>query len=158
MAFPTYPYPTYPSYYGQPMPDQLAQLRQSPMQPQMIPQQMAPQPMQQPAQQAQAQTGGIIWVGSKQEADNYPIAPGCAAALWDSNSPVIYLRQADSTGKPSTKTYDLVERTEAPSQKLATKIPDMSQYITREELESILSERLKKPARASKAKEEPDNE
>lgn len=142
MAF----YPQYPGYqpgpyYPQPVPDQLAQLRQQQMQPQMI----------QPSAQ---QNGGINWVGSKLEADNWPIAPGCAVALWDSNNPVIYLRQADSTGKPSTKVYDLVERTDSPAPQQPAPNIDLSRYVTIDQLEDILAERLKRPSKAAKQKEE----
>ena len=122
--------------YAPAIPDRLAQLRQ---------QQMQTQPVQQPVQQSV----GINWVGSKLEADNWPIAPGCAVALWDSNNPVIYLRQADSTGKPSTKVYDLVERTDAPPQQPLPPV-DLSRYVTIDQLEDILAERLKRPAKASK--------
>jgi len=153
MAYPNYAYSGYPAYYPQPVPDQLAQLRQQQMQQQMIPpsvQPMQTNPIQQPAQQS----GGINWVGSKLEADNWPIAPGCAVALWDSNNPVIYLRQADSTGKPSTKVYDLVERTDGHAQQQAAPQIDMSRYVTIDQLEEILSERLKKPVRQTKPKED----
>ena len=112
MAYQPYPYGGYQPapYYPGPVPDQLAQMRQQ----QMI--QPPVQPMQaNPIQQPAPQNGGINWVGSKTDADNWPIAPGCAVALWDSNNPVISLRQADSTGKPSTKVYDLVERTDNPA-------------------------------------------
>ena len=134
-------------YYPGPVPDQLAQLRQQQMQ------QIQPQMMQQPV----TQTGGINWEGSKIEADNWPIAPGCAVALWDSNNPVIYLRQADSTGKPSTKVYDLVERTDNPAPQQSTPQIDMSRYVTIDQLEEILSERLKKPVRQTKPKEDTEN-
>ncbi len=152
MAYPIvqpYGYPT--NYYPQTVPDQLAQLRQQQMQPMM----------QQPVQQIQPpiqQNGGINWVGSKLEADNWPIAPGCAVALWDSNNPVIYLRQADSTGKPSTKVYDLVERAASnmPPQPATSQI-DLSQVVTWDKLEDYLTERLKKPSKQSKQKEEADN-
>ena len=142
MAF--YPYPNYQpgAFYPPAVPDQLAQLRQQQMQ------QIQPQMMQQPVQPV-PQNGGINWVGSKLEADNWPIAPGCAVALWDSNNPVIYLRQADSTGKPSTKVYDLVERTDSPAPQV-----DLSRYVTIDQLEDILAERLKKPSRPAKQKEE----
>ena len=111
---------------------------------------MQANPIQQPA----PQNGGINWVGSKTEADNWPIAPGCAVALWDSNNPVIYLRQADSTGKPSTKVYDLVERTDSPAPQQPAPQVDLSRYVTIDQLEDILAERLKRPSKATKQKEE----
>lgn len=158
MAYQPYPYGGYQPapYYPGPVPDQLAQLRQQQMQQQMIP--PAVQPMQtNPIQQPAPQNGGINWVGSKTEADNWPIAPGCAVALWDSNNPVIYLRQADSTGKPSTKVYDLVERTDASTPPQSAPQVDLSRYVTIDQLEDILAERLKRPVKAQKTKEDIDN-
>ena len=158
MAYQPYPYGGYQPapYYPGPVPDQLAQLRQQQMQQSMM--QQPVQPMQtNPIQQPAPQNGGINWVGSKTEADNWPIAPGCAVALWDSNNPVIYLRQADSTGKPSTKVYDLVERTDNPAPQQSTPQIDMSRYVTIDQLEEILSERLKKPVRQTKPKEDTEN-
>lgn len=152
MAYPNYAYSGYPAYYPQPVPDQLAQLRQQQMVPPAVPPMQTNQ-IQQPA----PQNGGINWVGSKTEADNWPIAPGCAVALWDSNNPVIYLRQADSTGKPSTKVYDLVERTDNPAPQQTAPQIDMSRYVTIDQLEDILAERLKKPVRQTKPKEDTDN-
>lgn len=75
-------------------------------QPQQLP---SPQPQLQMQQAAYANTG-IVWVNDYNEAAMYPIAPNAAVALWDKNSPCIYLKQADSTGKPGLKIYDLVER------------------------------------------------
>ena len=162
MAYPNYPYPGYqpvPNYYPGPVPDQLAQLRQSQ---QMQPQVMQPPPMQSnigPITPSGApQNSGIIWVSGKGEADSWPIASGCAVALWDSNNPVIYLRQADSTGKPSTKVYDLVERTDAPPPPQSAPQVDLSRYVTIDQLEDILAERLKRSAKASKTKEDTSNE
>lgn len=163
MAYPTYPYPGYQPapYYPGPVPDQLAQLRQNQVQgPTMPMTQMTQQP--QPMQTSMGpitpaggpQNSGIIWVSGKAEADGYLVAPNSAVALWDANNPVIYLRKADSTGKPSTVVYDLVERTDNPSLQQAAPQIDLSQFVTREQLEDILAERLKKPARATTKKED----
>lgn len=150
MAYPVYPYTNYTPYYAQPVPDQLAQLRQN----QMMQQQVQQPPMQMQAPAAVQTGNGILWVGSKQEADNYPIAPGCAVALWDSNNPVIYLRQADSTGKPSTKVYDMVERQDGQPQQ--PKTPDMSEYVTWDKLEEYLAKRSKRRTKTNE-QEETDN-
>ena len=162
MAYQPYPYSAYQPapYYPQPVPDQLAQLRQNQMQQPMMqgPQigQMGPpiQPQTPPANPmfGSAQNG-IIWVTGKQEADGYLIAPNSAVALWDQNNPVVYLRKADSTGKPSTVVYDLVERTDNPPAQAAPQV-DLSQFVTRDQLEEILSERLKKPSKPAKQKED----
>ncbi len=99
------PYPYYqpyqPTYYQPPMADQLTQLRQQPYQAMQTPQQPSP---------------SIVWVQNEMEAANYLVAPNSAVTLWDSNAPVVYLKQADASGKPSMKTYDLVERTQRPVQ------------------------------------------
>lgn len=89
--------------YQPPMADQLMQLRQNQYQPNMqqVPQQEAP---------------SIVWVQNEMEAANYLVAPNSAVTLWDSNAPVVYLKQADASGKPSMKIYDLVERTQRPVQ------------------------------------------
>ena len=45
----------------------------------------------------------IIWVNGDKEASAYPVAPNNAVALWDSENPTIYLKQADASGRPSNK-------------------------------------------------------
>ena len=57
---------------------------------------------------------GILWVTSEQEAQSYPVAPNNAVALWASSAPAVYIKQADASGKPVLKIYDLTERTETP--------------------------------------------
>lgn len=142
--------PNYPYYYQPyqpyqpPMADQLTQLRQS------------YQPMQQP-QQAPA-SPSIVWVQSEMEAANYLVAPNSAVTLWDSNAPVVYLKQADASGKPSIKVYDLVERnapTTAPAAPQAAPV----EYATKQDLEALAArvEALsakEKPARKAAAKED----
>ena len=159
MAYNPYSYGGYqpaPNYYPGPVPDQLSQLRQNQMpQPVTLPQ---PQPMQSNMGPAGApQNGGIIWVSGKAEADGYLVAPNSAVALWDANNPVIYLRKADSTGKPSTVVYDLVERTDNPTPQQPAPQLDLSGYVTWDKLDEYLAERLKRPAKAAKTKEDTDN-
>lgn len=125
------PYPYYPQYqpgyYPDPVPDQLAQLRQNQFQPIQQPQQF--QPQQNPP------APSIVWVQSEQEALNYLVAPNSAVTLWDSNSPVVYLKQADASGKPSMKIYDLVERNSRPAQ--APVAPPVEEYATKDELAAL---------------------
>lgn len=120
---PNYPYYGYQPYqpYQPPMADQLMQLRQNQYQPNMqqVPQQQAP---------------SIVWVQSEQEALNYLVAPNSAVTLWDSNSPVVYLKQADASGKPSMKIYDLVERSQRPAQ--APQVPEV-EYAPLSRLEAL---------------------
>ena len=125
--------PNYPYYYQPyqpyqpPMADQLMQLRQNQYQPNMqqVPQQQAP---------------SIVWVQSEAEAMTYPIAPNNAVTLWDSNAPVIYLKQADASGKPSMKIYDLVERTQRPAQTPQAPTVEYAPLSRLEALEARLNE------------------
>ena len=144
-----YNYGGYPNggYYAPPMPDQLAQLRNNQYNPNM----MQPQNMQMPNNMTNtmpnmqmnqpsmnvAPGNGILWVSNEREASEYPLAINSAVALWDSNSPVIYLKQSDASGKPSMKIYDLVERdtsAQAPAKSSATQNVD---YVTRREFEAL---------------------
>lgn len=122
----------YQSPYQAPVPDQLAQFRQ-PYQPFQQPAQQV-MPQMQPPQQQQMVGQSIIWVQNEQEAYNYLVAPNSAAALWDSNSPVVYLKQADASGKPTMKIYDLVERT---TQRPQAAAQPAAEYVTRQEFAAL---------------------
>ena len=97
------------------------------------------QPVQ-PIQQTQPiqQSSSILWVRSSQEAAMYPVAPNAAVALWDSESPVIYLKKTDASGKPSMQTFDLVERTEAPTKDFSSS-KGKDAYATKNDLAALAS-------------------
>lgn len=126
---PNYPYYGYQPYqpYQPPMADQLMQLRQNQYQPNMqqVPQQQSP---------------SIVWVQNEMEAANYLVAPNSAVTLWDSNAPVVYLKQADASGKPSMKIYDLVERTQRPAQTPQAPTVEYAPLSRLEALEARLNE------------------
>lgn len=150
MAYTPY-YPGYqPMYYQPPMADQLAQLRGQQFQPPVQGPQMPPQT--QPGNQS------MVWVSGEQEAMGYLVAPNSAVALWDSNSPTIYLKQADASGKPSLKVYDLVERNASRTAPAAPQAAPV-EYATKQDLEALAArvEALsakEKPARKAAAKED----
>lgn len=126
--------PNYPYYYQPyqpyqpPMADQLMQLRQNQYQPNM---------QQVPQQQA---APSIVWVQNEMEAANYLVAPNSAVTLWDSNAPVVYLKQADASGKPSMKIYDLVERIQGPVQAPQAPTVEYAPLSRLEALEARLNE------------------
>lgn len=122
MAYTPYGYQN--PYYPPAMPDNLMQYRQAQM--------MQPQPVQQA--QNQVVQGGVQWVSGEQEARNWMIAPNSAVALWDSTAQTVYLKQADASGKPTLKIYDLVERTQAPVSAPVT--PGVA-YVTRDEFDRL---------------------
>ena len=123
--YPYYYQPYQP--YQPPMADQLMQLRQNQYQTNMqqVPQQAAP---------------SIVWVQNEMEAANYLVAPNSAVTLWDSNAPVVYLKQADASGKPSMKIYDLVERSQRPAQAPQTPAVEYAPLSRLEALEARLNE------------------
>lgn len=122
MAFTPYGYQN--PYYPQPMPDTLMQMRQ-----QQMPMIQTPQ-----APQNQIAQGGVQWVSGEQEARNWMIAPNAAVALWDSTAPTVYLKQADASGRPTLKIYDLVERAETPRTAPQEKGVE---FVTRKEFDAL---------------------
>ena len=134
-------YPYYGNPYMPPMQDNLAQLRQQHLQ--AIP----PMP-QNPLPQS-----GVQWVSGEQEARSWMVAPNAAVALWDSTAPTVYLKQADASGKPTLKVYDLVERlASAPdTQKAPT-----AEYVTRKEFDALAA--LVSEMKGKKRKEEKSDE
>lgn len=139
------PYGWQNPYYPPPMQDNLMQMRQM-QQPQM--QSQIPQALQNPVAQS-----GVQWVSGEQEARNWMIAPNAAVALWDSSAPTVYLKQADASGKPTLKVYDLVERlASAPD---AQKAP-AAEYVTRKEFDALAA--LVGEMKGKKRKEEKSDE
>lgn len=112
MAF-QQPYYSPFSYFGQPnyyqqntAPDlqnqQKMMYQQAPQSVQQIPQiQTAPQPQM---------ANDIIWVQGEAGAKAYLVAPNNTVTLWDSESPTIYVKTADSSGVPSMRILDFTER------------------------------------------------
>lgn len=134
-------YPYYGNPYMPPMQDNLAQLRQQQMQ--AIP----------PMPQNSLPQSGVQWVSGEQEARSWMVAPNAAVALWDSTAPTVYLKQADASGKPTLKVYDLVERlASAPD---AQKAP-AAEYVTRKEFDALAA--LVSEMKGKKRKEEKSDE
>lgn len=121
-------YPYYQPYqigYQQPVPDQLAMLRQNQYQ----------QQMQQPVQQPQQP---IIWVQGEAGAKSYLTAPGSTVMLMDSEGSTFYLKSTDNSGMPMPlRIFDFRERTE--TQKPTStplEVPGV-EYVTRQEFEAL---------------------
>ncbi len=121
--------PYTPGFYPQPVPDQLAQMRAQQMQPQQ------PMAQNQPNVQQNQQGAAIIWVQDERQAIDYPVAPNSSVALWVISAPVLYLKQADASGKPSMQIYDMVERKTA-SVPQENKNTD---YPTRDEFNALIA-------------------
>lgn len=89
--------------------------------------------------QTQGTIGGINWVSSEKEAAMFPIAANSAVALWNSGEPVVYLKQADASGKPTMKTYDLVERAETRSEPHDAAQGQEHSFATKDDLSAIVA-------------------
>lgn len=101
------------------------------------PVQAAPQQVQQPYNPV-ANQSGIIWISGLQEAQMYPIAPNNAVALWARDGKTIYLKQADATGKPSIKMYDLVERAETAAESSEKADNKSDEYAKKSDLAAVV--------------------
>ena len=129
------PYNVYqqPIYNQPPMPP----MQEPPMQ---IRPQYQPAPQMQYPQQAQPQQNqAIIWVPNEKSANDFIVAPNNAVTLWDMNAPVVYVKKADASGKPTMTTYDLVERTQAVITPAAPRKDLSDEYVTRREFDELVA-------------------
>lgn len=125
---PYIPYGYQPGYYGQAMPDQLAQLRQNAYQ----------QPMMgQAAQQTQG-TPSIIWVQGKEGAKAYMVAAGNSVLLMDSENSAFYIKSTDASGMPlPLRVFDYKERTTAAKTPPQTAQQPGVEFVTRAEFDAL---------------------
>jgi hypothetical protein len=125
---PYIPYGYQPGYYGQAMPDQLAQLRQNAYQ----------QPMMgQAAQQTQG-TPSIIWVQGEEGAKAYMVAAGNSVLLMDSENSAFYIKSTDASGMPlPLRVFDYKERTTAAKTPPQTAQQTGVEFVTRAEFNAL---------------------
>ncbi len=97
--------------------------------------------------------GSIIWVQGKAGAEAYPVAPGNKLMLMDSNEPVVYIKSADTTGKPMPLTvYDLVERVEKPEEAKVEKVPEIDYEVIKDFISTEVASQMSNLTLANKAK------
>ncbi len=96
--------------------------------------------------QTQQQNSGLIWVQGIEAAKSYPVSAGQSVLLMDSESNAFFIKTADASGMPlPLRVFDYTERTAnnvpKAAQETRTEPPiDLSAYVTRDELESRISE------------------
>ena len=118
-------YNPYPQFYGQPMPDQLAQLRQGVFQP----------PQQQIPTQQTTQSCEVVWVSGEGEANGYMVAPGSKVILMDRDTQTFYVKCRDVNNMPyPMEVYDYHKRESAPAENTQTE-----NFVTRTEFEALAS-------------------
>ena len=113
-----------------------------PVYPQTWPQ-MTQQPIQQPQSQqqmpVQPQNSSIIWVANEKEAAMFPIAPNNAVTLWDRDGRTVYWKQADASGKPVMRVYDLVERPGTEQNGASEPDGKVVTYATKDDLATVVA-------------------
>lgn len=161
MAYPNY-YNSgyYPQYQNGAVPDMLNQYKGQYQQPIQQMQQNIPQPIQQNFQQMQTPpqaqpmetqkiNNGFIWVQGEAGAKAYLVNPNVRLPLWDSEDMFVYIKEADSTGKMSTKKYRLIEETNAVNSNAFEKSPKTTaehtckcgdKFILKEDLNAVQGE------------------
>jgi hypothetical protein len=78
-----------------------------------------------------------VWVQGIEGAKAYQLMPNANAILMDSeNDKRFYIKVADNVGMCTLRTFSYEEITETPT------TPDMSQYVTRDELNTMLQNML----------------
>lgn len=135
----------------QTVPNQWYPYYQTPTSTQMTSMNQMQQP-QQPVQNNQP-TGnqGFVWVQGEAGAKAYPVAAGNSVLLMDSESPVLYMKSTDISGRPlPIETYDLVKREDRPVipqstvQHVQQPQIDLSQYVKTSDLEAKVEEIVNK--------------
>ena len=145
MAYPNYYQGGYyPQYQNGAVPDMLNQYKG-----QYQPIQQGQIPMQQPImQQAPIQSMPItqptddrIWVQGLAGAKAYFVAPNTTVVLWDTESPTIYIKSADATGKPlEIEIIDLSRRTKDNIQTAEHKCQCSGKFISKEDFKAFQDE------------------
>lgn len=125
---PYIPYGYQPGYYGQAMPDQLAQLRQNAYQ----------QPMMGQATQQTQGTPSIIWVQGEEGAKAYMVAAGNSVLLMDSENSAFYIKSTDASGMPlPLRVFDYKERTTTAKTPPQTAQQPVVEFVTRAEFDAL---------------------
>ena len=155
MMFGQQPYVYQQPIYNQPIGQPISQPMQEPMmRPQYQPATQMPAYQPQPQQ---PQNQSIIWIPNEQAANDFIVAPNNAVTLWDMNAPVVYVKKADASGKPTMTTYDLVERAQAAPAPAAPRKDMSEEYVTRREFEELVA-KLSAPSVRPRKMKEADNE
>ena len=98
-----------PQYQNGAMHDVLTQYKGQYQQPMQVP--MGSVGMQMPQMQPSAPANDMIWVQGEAGAKSFLVAPNATVVLWDTESPTIYIKSADGSGKPlEMKILDFKER------------------------------------------------
>ena len=147
-----------PYVYQQPIYNQPPMMQEPIMRPQYQPAPAMQYPTPQPQPQQPSGGQSIIWVPNEQAANEFIVAPNNAVTLWDMNAPVVYVKKADASGKPTMTTYDLVERVAAPVSRIAPQTAPMAEYVTRKDFDELAAKVAALSVKPVRKAKEADNE
>jgi hypothetical protein len=85
------------------------------------------------------QNNGINWVQGLEGAKAYQLSPNSNIILLDSEQDRFYIKTSDNIGMCSLRTFDFTEVTDMPNKQTPQNTIDMSQYVTRKELNDALN-------------------
>ena len=87
------------------------------------------------------QNNGINWVQGIEGAKAYQIPQNSNIILMDSEKNRMYIKTSDNIGMCNLRIFDFTEVTEtSPGHNSVATQPDLSQYVTRDELNNILEQ------------------
>lgn len=122
--------------------------------PQAVASPQLPQAMPQ-AQQVQP-ASGLNWIEGAEAARAYIVAPNCTVVLFDTKNPIMYIKSADISGLPTTRTFKISE--------IDDNFPTTEESISRKEIESFenriaaLEKQVKSFSASKKVKEDKQDE
>ena len=97
----------------------------------------------------------FVWVQGEEAAKAYPVAPNSSVILFDSENPVLYIKQADATGRPlPMQIYDMVERG-SKQETVAEGVVDYGRI--KQIVSDAIDARLNKPGRSKPKREVRDD-
>lgn len=100
----------------------------------------APMPQQMPQMMPQNVPAGgndMIWVQGEAGAKAYLLAPNATVVLWDTESPTIYIKSADATGKPIMKILDFEERGSSLPEKKEHECSCGNEFVSKSEFSDL---------------------
>ena len=74
------------------------------------------------------------------------------------NAPVVYVKKADASGKPTMTIYDLVERAQAVITPTAARKGMMEEYVTRKEFDELVAKLAAPSARPVRKTKEAESD
>lgn len=87
----------------------------------------------------------IDWVQGVAAARSYNVQPGCSAVLMDSELDKFYIKAVDASGIPlPLRAFNYSEGEVEPAQEVQVPEPDLSGYVTKDEISDLISSEIQK--------------